>query len=269
MQEIKLSIIVVSYNHKYLPRMCIEAIEKSHIPFSYEIIVVDNASSDDSVLFFEKAAKEKRITFIRSPVNLGYGKGNNLGVENAHGEYVFIMNPDIATEPNAIARMVDYLEKHPEIGVLGPKLVYHDGTVQDSCRRFMTFTDLIIKRTFLHKLPRFKKRFEQYLMRDFDHNHVQPVELITGAALLLRRDFYKELGGFDKRYFLFMEDFDLCQRVHQKGKHVVYFPEAEMLHFHKRLSDGSLLKLLTRKVFWHHLHSSAKYFWRWRGKRRT
>lgn len=260
----KLSIIVVNYNHKYFPRMCVEAIEKSEIPFGYEIIVVDNASSDESVLFLEKAAKENRITLIKSPVNLGYGQGNNLGVENAHGEYVLIMNPDIATEPHAIARMVAYLEKHPEIGMLGPKLVYHDGTVQDSCRRFMTFTDLVIKRTFLRRLPRFRNRFEQYLMHDFDHNHTQEVELITGAALLMRHDFYKKLGGFDKRYFLFMEDFDLCQRIHQKGKKVVYYPEAEMLHFHKRLSDGSLLKLLTRKVFWHHIHSSMKYFWRWR-----
>lgn len=260
----KLSIIIVNYNHKYFPRMCIEAIEKSATPFPYEIIVVDNASRDESVSFLEKAAHEKRIKLIKSPVNLGYGQGNNLGVENASGEYVLIMNPDIATEPHAIARMVSYLEKHDEVGMLGPKLVYHDGTVQDSCRRFMTFTDLVIKRTFLRRLPRFKKRFEQYLMRDFDHNHMQEVELITGAALLMRRDFYKKLGGFDKRYFLFMEDFDLCQRIHQTGKKVVYYPEAEMLHFHKRLSDGSLLKLLTRKVFWYHVHSSMKYFWRWR-----
>lgn len=261
----KLSIIIVNYNYKYFPLICLEYIEKSKINFPYEIIFVDNASSDESVSFLEKANREERIKLIKSAKNLGFGQGNNLGVKNAKGEFILIMNPDIFVAENTADKMVSYLEKHPEIAILGPKLVYHNGQIQESCRRFMTFSDLIIKRTFLKRFPVFKKRVGNYLMKDFDHSKICAVDFLVGACYLMRKKVFDELSGFDKRYFLFMEDVDLCQKAHLKGYKVVYFPEAEFIHSHKRLSDGSVLRLIFRKVFWHHLISSLKYFWRWRG----
>ena len=261
----KVSAITVNYNHKYFPKLAVEALEAAKHPWPVEIVFVDNASSDPLSLNFLRHAKEEgRIKLVESPQNLGFAGGNNLGVKNSTGELVLIINPDTTVQEDSIQKMVEYMESHPEIGILGPRLEYSDGTVQDSCRRDMKFRDLIIKRTPLKHIPALRKRVEKYTMQDFDHSKTQEVELITGACMLLRRDFYDEIGGFDDRYFLFMEDFDLCKSVRKAGKKVVYYPEAVINHYHKRLSGGNLLKLLRKKVFWLHIQSATKYFIKWR-----
>ena len=262
----KLSVIIVNYNHKYFPRLAVEALEKSKTDFPFEIIVVDNDSHDEeSMGFLERAHNEKRIQLIRSPRNVGFGQGNHLGVQYARGKILFFHNPDVAVEPDSLQKMVDFLEHHHDIGLIGPKLMYSSGKIQDSCRRNMRVGDLIFKRTFLGKLPFLRGRVQKYLMEDFDHDKIQDVDLITGAAIMMSRTVYDKVGGFDKRYFLFMEDFDLCREVWKANLRVVYYPEASMLHYHKRLSEGSFFKLIRKKVFWLHVSSAIKYFWKWRG----
>ncbi len=262
----KLSVIIVNFNHKYFPKLAVEALEKAKTSFDFEIIVVDNHSTDEESLGFLEAAHEaKRLTLIKSPQNVGFGRGNNLGVAASSGEYLFFHNPDLTVNVESLQQMVDYLEKNKTIGLLGPKLMYARGKVQESCRRHMKFTDLILKRTFLGRLPILRKRVQKYLMEDFDHSKVQDVDLITGAAIMMPRAVFEKVGGFDKRYFLFMEDFDLCREVWKAGYRVVYYPEAVVNHNHKRLSQGSVFRLLRKKVFWLHLSSAIKYFWKWKG----
>lgn len=268
----KISVITVNFNHKYFPKLQVEALEKSLFregsDLEYEIIYVDNASTDPiSVGFLENAAKEGRIKLVKSPVNLGFAGGNNLGAKQATGDFIFILNPDTAPYADTLQKMVDYLVAHPKIGMLGPQLVYSDGTIQESCRRDMSIVDLVIKRTFLRHLPGLRGRVSTYLMSDFDHGKIQPVELLTGAAMMLPRAVFDRVGGFDDRYFLFMEDFDLCKEVRRAGYEIVYYPEAKVEHYHKRLSGGNFFKMLTRKVFWLHVQSATKYFWKWRGQR--
>lgn len=269
----KVSIITVNYNHKYFPKLQVEAIEKSEFregsDLSYEIIYVDNASSDPiSVGFLEQAQRDGRLKLIRSPKNLGFAGGNNLGVTHSSGDYVFILNPDTAVYPDTLEKMVDYFQEHHDIGILGPQLIYSDGTIQESCRRDMGIFDLVLKRTWLGKLPFFRERVTRYLMSDFDHSRTQDVELITGAAMMLPRKIFDEIGGFDERYFLFMEDFDLCKSVRKAGYRVVYFPEAKVEHYHKRLSGGNFFSMLLKRVFWLHVQSAITYFWKWRSESR-
>jgi len=261
----KLSVVIVNYNHRYFPRMAVEALEKSKTNFPFEIIVVDNASHDDeSKIFLEEAHSKGRITLIKSPVNLGFGKGNNLGVKVSSGEYLFFHNPDLTVNEDTLQKMYDFMKDNPDIGILGPQLRYSSGKIQESCRRHMGFFDLVLNRTPLKKLPFFRKRVERYLMEDFDHDKIQDVDLITGAAVMMPRGVYEKVGGFDPRYFIFMEDFDLCRLVKKAGYRIVYYPPARANHFHKRLSQGSILKLVRRKVFWFHVTSAFKYFWKWR-----
>jgi len=261
----KVSVVMMNFNSKYFTKMCVEAFYKGKMDFPIEFIAVDNASTEPmSIGYLEKAEKEGLIKLIKSPKNLGFGGGNNLGVENANGEYILIMNPDIFVNEDSVQKMVSYISTHPDVGILAPKLVYPDGQVQDSCRRLMKFSDLVIKRTPLRALPFLRKRVEKYTMQDFDHNQIQEVDLLVGACLLIPHDVYKKIGGFDERYFLFMEDFDLCREVRKAGYKVIYYPDVAVTHNHKRLSGGSILKLLTRKVFWHHVNSAIKYFWKWR-----
>jgi GT2 family glycosyltransferase len=116
----------------------------------------------------------------------------------------------------------------------------------------------------LKKIPFLGRRVDKYVMNDFDHNKIQDVDLLVGACFMIPRHVYEKVGGFDERYFLFMEDFDLCREIHKAGYRVVYYPEVSVTHNHKRLSGGSVLKLLGRKVFWIHIMSAMKYFWKWR-----
>ena len=265
MKEVKVSAVMLNFNSKYFPKMCVEAFYRAKMDFDFEFIGVDNASNDPiSVGYMEKAEKEGLIKMIKSKHNLGFGGGNNLGAKNAHGKYILILNPDIFVNEDSIQKMVDYMDEHPDVGILGPKLVYPDGTIQDSCRRNMSFIDLVLKRTFLGNLPMFKKRVEKYTMVDFDHSEIREVNLLVGACFIIPRDVYEKVGGFDERYFLFMEDFDLCREISKLGKKVIYFPKVEVTHNHKRLSGGSLLGLLKKKVFWIHISSALKYFWKWR-----
>jgi GT2 family glycosyltransferase len=261
----KLSVIIVNFNHKYFPKLAIEALEKSKTAFEFEIIVVDNASTDrESLGFLEKASKENRITFLKLPKNIGFGKGNNEGAKIARGEYLFFHNPDVIVSEDALQNMVDFMGKNKDIGLMGPKLIYSSGETQPSCRRHMSFFDLILNRSLLGKLPVFRERLNKYLMSDYEHKETQNVDLIVGAAMILPKHVFDLVNGFDSRYFIFMEDFDLCHMVRKAGYRVVYYPEVVLNHYHKRLSQGSIFALLSKKVFWHHLSSAAKFFWKWR-----
>ena len=260
----KLSIIIVNTNQKYFSRICVEAIEKSKVSFEYEIIIVDNGSTDESLPDCKKMQKEGRIRLVEAGRNLGYGQANNLGSKHAKGEFILISNPDILVREDTMQKMVDYIEARKDVGLVGPKLVYYNGQIQASCRRHMNFADLIIKRTPLKFL--FKERIRQYLMEDFDHSQTQDVDLIVGAYFIMRTKVYKRIGGFDPLYFLFMEDYDLCRTLQKEGLRTVYYPEAVAEHYHKRLSEGNMFWLVTRKVFWYHLASAIKYFWKWRNQ---
>ena len=260
----KLSVVIVNYNHKQFPQLAIEALEKSKTNFPFEILVYDNHSHDQiSLEFLKKADADKRITLFLSNKNIGFGKGNNQCAQFAKGKYIFIHNPDLEVREDTLQKMGDYMEKHPDIGILAPQLRYEDGTIQPSCRRNMAFMDLVINRLPVQRLPFMEKRIKHYLMQDIDHAKTQDVDLVTGAAMVLPTDVFRKVGGFDERYFLFMEDFDLCRMILKMGLRIVYFPDAVTKHYHKRLSQGSFFKLIRSKVFWHHVHSAIKFFWKW------
>ncbi len=262
----KLSITVVNYNQKYFPRLCVEALKKSKCDFKFEIIVCDNNSKDESVEYLKKASKKGDITLVEPGRNLGYGSGHNFAAREAKGKYILILNTDITVEPDTLQKLVDYLEKHDDVGIVGPKLMYHNGEVQKSCRRHFKFFDLFIKRSFLRKVWPFSRRYKKYIMEDFNHESTQVVDLITGAFMMMPKPAFDKIRGFDERYFLFMEDFDLCKKVQEEGLKIVYHPEAVAWHYHKRLSEGRFVKLLFNKISWYHLASAIKYHWKWRGR---
>ncbi len=261
---VKLVITIVNYNQKYFPRLCVEALKKSKTDFDFETIVCDNNSHDESLEYLKKAAEKGDIKLIEPGKNLGYGSGHNFAAREANGKYILILNTDITVESDTLQKLVDYLEEHKDVGMVGPKLMYHNGEVQKSCRRHFNFFDLFIKRSFLKKTWPFKSRYENYIMGDFNHQSTQVVDLITGAFMMMPMEVFNKVRGFDERYFLFMEDFDLCKKVQEAGYKVVYYPEAVATHYHKRLSQGSLWKLIFNKISWYHLVSAIKYHWKWK-----
>lgn len=262
----KLSITIVNYNQKYFPRLCVEALKNSETNFEFEIIFCDNNSQDHSVDYLKKAAKNKEIILVEPGENLGYGTGNNRAADKAIGKYILILNADITVEKDTLQKLANYLDAHKDVGMVAPKLMYHNGDIQPSCRRHFKFMDLFIKRTFLKNVWPFKKRYKKYLMKDYNHKNIEEVDLVTGAFMMMPKSVFDKVHGFDERYFLFMEDFDLCKKVQKAKYKVVYNPEAVAIHYHKRLSEGSFLSLVFSKISWLHLSSAIKYFWKWRGR---
>ncbi len=265
MNQPLVSALVLNYRSPAETVRCVKALLAQTIADQLEIIVIDNHSNDDSIGRIRNNLRSyPQVRIVETPRNIGYGKGNNRGETYAHGTYVLIINPDNELEANGIEQMVDALQHDPAIGIIGPKLMHPDGTLRDSQRSFPTLLNVFIKRTPLRHL--FRERMEHYLQWNHDSNQVRDVDWIAGACFLIRRDLFGQLGGFDPRFFLFFEDTDLCRRVWQAGKRVVYFPLVQATDRKKRLSDGGFFAIFTKWTVREHLRSAVLYFWKWRGQ---
>lgn len=280
-----LSIIILNYKQKGLVKQCVKGIVFAQPQLSYEVIVVDNNSGDDVLSMVQEIFKERAdqgsqqqalpisksllippIKVIDAKSNGGFAKGNNLGVQAAVGDYVMILNPDIAVVPGALEKMVSYMKTDPKAGIIGPKLINPDGSVQYSARRFPNFLTPLYRRTFFGRLPWAKRSVDSYLMKDSTHQSAQEVDWLFGACLLLSRPVLNKIGLLDERFFMYFEDLDLCRRCWAAGYKVVYFAEVEMVHYHQRLSaERSGILGVFSKGGRIHIISGIKYFLKYFG----
>ncbi|MFA6994955.1 MAG: glycosyltransferase [Patescibacteria group bacterium] len=261
-----LSIIIVNYRNKSKLINCLESLRAAPLNgYNSEIIVVDNNSGDD---LSSLARDYKNIKLIVSSRNLGMGGGNNLGINEASGEVILILNPDTIISGAAIKILFDYLQEHPEAGLVGPKLLYPDGSLQLSCANFPDFFMPILRRTFLGDY--FASKRDRFMMKDFDHNSLRPVDWLMGSCLMFKKQIKLTSGEvwtprFDERYFMYFEDIDLARQAWAKEKKVVYNPEAVIIHDHQRQSAkhpwylAVFLDALARQ----HISSWFKYFIKW------
>ncbi|MFA6603233.1 MAG: glycosyltransferase family 2 protein [Patescibacteria group bacterium] len=258
-----LSIIILNYKSKNLTKQCVKTIRLCAPKLAYEIIVVDNASQDGVGAMLQESFPDVR--FIAAKENLGYAAGNNIGLRAATGRVLMILNPDITVRPGAIEAAVAYLDAHPEIGILGPKLVKPDGRVDESCFRLPTPLIPVYRRTPLGRTAKGRQALARYLMADYDRRETREVDWLLGAVLLVSRAAYEQVGPFDEDYFLYFEDTDWCRRFRDAGYRVVYFTGAEMVHYHERLSaQGNWLTSLFNKATRVHIQSCVRYFRKWR-----
>ena len=222
---------------------------------SGEVIVVDNASVDGSPAMV--AAFFPWVRLIASPENLGFTAGNNRAIPLSRGRYVLFLNPDTEVVGNALAAMVDCMEDHPEIGVLGPELRYGDGSLQSSRRRFPTFMMALCESTPLEWHWPDNPWARRYRMDDVpvptaEEGEAQPVDWVVGAVLLVRREALDQVGGFDERYFMYSEELDWCRRAVTAGWQVAYFAGAQVVHHEGRSSEQRIaarhIRFQTSKV---------------------
>lgn len=259
----KLSIVIVNYKTKNLVRECLKNIFALDLSLEYEIIVVDNNSCDGT----EKILREEfpTVKFLQTGKNRGCGAGNNLGVSKAWGEYILIINPDIVVLPNSIEKMVNFLDNNRAAGLVAPKLLYPNREYQPSRYRFPKFYMPVFIRTELGLLKKGKEKVENYFMEDVKNNKPQAVDWVRGASFLVRRDLWQKINGFDERYFIYLEDTDLCRRIWAAGFEVWYLPEAEIIHYYFHESGtGTWRRDIFNKLSWVHIISWLKYFWKWR-----
>lgn len=231
----KLSIIIVSWNVAKDLSRCLESIGENPPSCEFEIIVVDNASTDDTVEVIEN--KFPAIKIIANNENLGFAAGNNRGIAEAQGEYVLLLNPDTIIHSRSLDTLLDFMYDNTDVGVCGPELLNDDGSIQRSARRYPTFRGALHRHTAFKSLGVFKGEYEKWLMKDFGQDEQKDVDQLMGAALMIRKSVLDEIGGMDERFFMYYEEVDLCYRVKQTGRRVVFLPQATITHLGGRSAE--------------------------------
>ncbi|WP_341677878.1 glycosyltransferase family 2 protein [Niveibacterium sp. SC-1] len=250
----RVNAVIVNYRTPDLVFKCVASIEAQGIALGQDIIVVENASPDDSFARLEAGLSGQRL--IKSEHNGGFGAGVNLGAAAADKEFLLVLNPDTYFESDSVSDVVAMLDTDPGVGLVGLDLVYPTGERQYSARRFYSWADIVGRRTPLGRYWPLRGRIDRHLMtqawmpgQPFD------AEWVMGTGFIIRRDLYGYLGGMDEAYFLYMEDVDLCARVWQSGHRVVTVPGARLVHDHQRSSAAGPLSWAGRM----HLRSLMRF----------
>jgi N-acetylglucosaminyl-diphospho-decaprenol L-rhamnosyltransferase len=254
-----LSIIIVSWNVKELLKKCLRSILTQTQNISYEIIVIDNASIDGTADMIKREFPEVKL--VINDRNLGFAAANNQGIKLAQGEILILLNPDTEIVDNALSEMVGYLKKHLKIGILGPKLLNSDKTLQPSIRRFPNLLDQLL---ILTKLPNFfPKLIAKYTAQDLDYQKSQVVEQVMGAALMTRREVINKIGNLDENFKLWFNEIDWCLRSIKTGWQNHYLAQAEIIHY--KGQSFSQLQAIKKQYEWNKnlLYYFAKHKPRW------
>jgi Predicted glycosyltransferases len=249
---------IVTYN---TPTTDLEKIIKcfQKIKLNFKLWISDNSETDALRNFFEKI-NDDRIEYIFNNANKGFGEGHNRIIKKVAGdpklsEFHLAINADIYFKENTIEKIVEYMKEHEEIGQIGPKITDLEGEFSYTCRLFPTPMNLILRR-FLPFKKIVDKMDYDYEMRWANFEEIMEVPILSGCFIFSRTAVLKEIGGFDKRYFMYMEDYDLCRKIGQKYK-VVYYPEVNISHEHGKASYKS------KKMMMFHIKSAIKYFNKW------
>jgi hypothetical protein len=225
------SIIILSWNVRELLRACLRSLPLDDP--KTEVIVVDAGSTDGSAELVR--SEFPTALLIARDENLGYSRGNNLGLAQARGRYLFVLNPDTVVQPGSLDAMRAYLDAHPDVGVVGPQLLFPDGSVQPTRRRFPTLATAFFESTWLQPLAP-KRLLARYFAADVPATETQDVDWLVGAALMVRREAYAQVGGLDEGFFMYSEELDWLRRMRVAGWRCVYLPEARVVHHEARSS---------------------------------
>jgi len=243
MPSLDLYVVVLNYNTRELLRACLDSLRRQ-TGLAFEACVVDNASSDESADMVAGLFPEVRL--VRSPSNAGFSAGNNLGLaaagwpENGNARYAMLLNPDTVVPDGALAAMVAYADAHPGVGVVGPRLLLLDGTLDKACRRgFPTPEAAFYRFSGLSKLFPRSPRFGRYNMTFAPEDQELEVDSVVGACMLVRAEALQKVGLMDERFFMYGEDLDWCLRIKQAGYRVMYVPSVIVHHVKRAASRRS------------------------------
>jgi len=246
-----LSVVIITWNDLGYIRQCLESLSSLRVP--EEIIVVDNGSTDGTVEVVNRDFPAVRLLVNES--NRGVAKARNQGIKLARGRYLLLLDSDTVVARGSLEAMVDYLSSHPDVGLVGPRLVDLNGDTQLSCRRFPTLWTAVFRR--LDRLKWFDRAgvLNFHLMREFDHESIRQVDYVIGACQLISRESLDSVGLLDERIFFGPEDIDFCLRLWQSGWKVVYFPGAVVYHAERRRT-----KNLASLIHWRHVWAKLYFF---------
>lgn len=263
----QLSIIITSYKNPNLLRLCINSLKENIKDVDYEIVVCDGDTEERTYdLMREEFSK---IKFIPSSQNGGFAFLVNQGLETAEGDYFFIINADIIIKNNSVKELLDFLKKNQDIGMVGPKLINFDNSIQPSCFRFYTVSLILYRRTFLKRFSFARKKLSEFLMDDQDKGKILEADWIMGSAMMISRKNLEKVGKVDRRFFMYFDDVDWCWRFWENNFRVVYYPLTEVYHYHGKqsTSQSAMGAVLVNKYTRIHIASAFKFFSKHFGKK--
>ena len=217
------SVIVVSRNTRELTCAALRSVSESQDGFAKEVVVVDNGSTDDTPTVVRR--EFPAVDYVRSETNLGFARANNLGAGRTRGEFLLLLNSDARLKPSTLAEVVSWMRQHPECGVAGVQLLNPDGSRQNSIANQPSLATELLNKSLLRRL--FPRRFPGK-----EHQFPAPVEVesVIGACMFIRASVWRALGGFDERFFFFLEETDFCRQVRARGWKVCHLPQAQAWH---------------------------------------
>ena len=235
-----LSVVIVNYQTFELTKNTINSIFKYEYPFEYEILVVDNASSDDSLARLKEYFKDN-VTFIASKDNNGFAAGNNQALRIAKGKYVLLLNSDTIVWENALENIYGYMEKHVDVGASGCRVILENGDLDKACKR--SFPN--VKNSFfrLFHIPANSKD-NDYNLDSLPDDEIYEIDYLTGAFMFMRADALKDAGLLDETFFMYGEDIDLCYRIKKAGWKIIYYGESKITHLKGASSKKQKSKLI-------------------------
>ena len=231
-----LSVCIVNWNTCNLLKDCLYSIYDDIQAVEWEVLVVDNASSDGSVEMVESCFPQVRLVVSRE--NLGFAGGNNLAIEQARGRYLLLLNSDTRVEQGALGGLVAFMEDHPEAGAVGPRLVDEKGSLQLSCGLTPGLVSEFVNKLLLHKI------FPFFKLGGWDHAEIRDVGWVTGACLLVRKAVVEQAGPLDPGIFMFYEDLEWCMRMRRDGWRIFYYPFSQVLHLGGQSTQKNLKEML-------------------------
>ncbi len=252
MPKIKISIVIVYHNGKRKLINCLDSIFKNKPTSKFEIIIVDNSKNGLSISFLNKY--KSKVKYIKSERNLGYGAGNNLGVKNSSGEYIFIQNPDTLVLKGSINTLISFLNKNKDTAIVAPNLVDKNLKVFTQLgSRTLTPLRGMIALSFLNKIFPNNKISKEYYLKDKDLNKLREVDAVPGSAFLIRKKIFEKVGGFDEKMFLYFEESDLGKRIKGLGYRIFINPKSKVVHFWKdgQVENQKLKYIFTKSRFYY------------------
>ncbi len=249
MTEPTLSIIVITFHSIRFVKQCLLSVRRHAAGIDHEVIVVDSASTDGTQ---DAVRRFPEVRFHDIGENRGVAAARNVGLGMAKGRFLMILDVDAELRHGSLESLLRFMERNEGVGLVGPRLLYPDGVLQYSCRRFPTAATKLARR-----LPRrwVGRRLDQDEMRGWDHASPRAVDYVIGACQLVRREAWEEVGPLDDRIFYGPEDVDFCLRLWLGGWAVWYVPEAVIIHHEQRSSRG-----VTNRLFWMHFWALSYYF---------
>lgn len=258
------SILVVNYNTCQLTLDCLQSVYASKTQYRYEVIVIDNHSSDGSVEAIRAAYPD--IMLIANEDNTGFAKANNQGMEVAGGRYILLLNSDTLVQPDTLDTMIQFMDTHPEMGASGCKVILPDGSLDKACKRgFPTPSASFYYAFGWSKRYPDNPKYNQYQLGHLSPDDEYPVDVLVGAFMMVRRETIEQVGGLDETFFMYGEDIDWCYRIKQAGWGIYYYPRTYIVHIKGGSARRRPLKIIYEfhRAMWvfHRKHYKEKYSW--------